>query len=337
MRIAAIVLLGVLPGLSFAATQEGSEASALHWLQRMVKAIKTENYIGRFVYLHDGQLETLEVRHFATPDGEKSHLIALNGAAVEVLHDGQQVICVLPDGVSVNQYAVPKGLSPLVPDDPERLARAYELRLLGTARVANRSTVVLGVLPRDGFRYGLRLFLDRKTALPLQADKLDIEGRVLSRILFVSLMAGAEVAGFDDELVLPPIEAGRSIVSRRGIAHRSVTSETKPKWRFTDLPSGYRLAQRRLLSGEADESTIEQYIFSDGLSSFSVYLEPGTTGGADGLVHVGAVHAYGRMLGDGHVTIVGEVPGDTVVRVARGIMPLAAENPTLAGAPPAPR
>ena len=46
----------------------------------------------------------------------------------------------------------------------------YELTLRASARVANRAARVLEIKPRDEFRYGYMLWLDRETAMPLQSS-----------------------------------------------------------------------------------------------------------------------------------------------------------------------
>ncbi len=315
--------------------REDAALRALQWLHRMSHAMRHENYIGRFVYQHDDQLDAMEIRHFVTPDGEKSHLIALNGAVTEVLHDGDRVICVTPraDSLAVERFRAPRGLSHLLPSDTGRLARSYEIQRFRDNRIADRAAVVVGLLPRDEYRYGLRLFLDKHTALPLRADRLTRDGRVLSRILFVNLLTGAEVAGFDDALRVSGDRERYQLILHAANAKsnpaRAEAAGSQQRWRFGDLPPGFRLVGRRRLPGR--HARVEQYIFSDGLSSFSVYLEPSRDGAVDSLVHAGAVHAYGRALGDRHVTIVGEVPGATVERVARGIEPLDGAPPKLAG------
>ena len=53
-------------------------------------------------------------------------------------------------------------------------------------------------------------------------------------------------------------------------------------------------------------------MLSDGLASVSVYVEAGAREGLRGAAHVGAINAWGGLIGQYQVTAVGEVPAGTV-------------------------
>ena len=66
---------------------------------------------------------------------------------------------------------------------------------------------------------------------------------------------------------------------------------------------------------------VEHLVYSDGLASLSVFIERLSTTGKplDGLDSMGAVHAYGAMVDEFQITVVGEVPAATVTRVAGSV------------------
>jgi len=66
---------------------------------------------------------------------------------------------------------------------------------------------------------------------------------------------------------------------------------------------------------------VEHMLFSDGLASFSVYLERMEKDSERFAGHsrIGATNAFGTMVGDYQATVVGEVPRVTVDRVGRAI------------------
>jgi sigma-E factor negative regulatory protein RseB len=61
----------------------------------------------------------------------------------------------------------------------------------------------------------------------------------------------------------------------------------------------------------ANSMPVEHMVFSDGLSSISVFIEKEMEGNKDNLMgssRMGAVHAHGRQVDGYHVTVVGEAP-----------------------------
>jgi sigma-E factor negative regulatory protein RseB len=64
---------------------------------------------------------------------------------------------------------------------------------------------------------------------------------------------------------------------------------------------------------------VEHFVFSDRLSSYSVYIELDAEDGLQGVTRVGAAHAAGRRVGDYQITAVGEVPAATVEAAVAGV------------------
>ncbi len=71
----------------------------------------------------------------------------------------------------------------------------------------------------------------------------------------------------------------------------------------------------------SDGPDVEHLVYTDGIASLSVYVEPVTAEGAiSGLTSVGAVSAFGLTGKTHQVTVVGEVPGETARRVAQAVI-----------------
>ena len=72
----------------------------------------------------------------------------------------------------------------------------------------------------------------------------------------------------------------------------------------------------------ADEPGVEHWVYSDGLASVSVYIEQsqgGSQEGYRGMAHRGALNAYGTMVAGHYVTVVGEVPRQTVELIGKSV------------------
>jgi sigma-E factor negative regulatory protein RseB len=77
----------------------------------------------------------------------------------------------------------------------------------------------------------------------------------------------------------------------------------------------------RLQAIAGSSAPVQHLVYSDGLASVSVFIEPrnAQTQGMSGLAKVGAAFAYSRDL-DGHqLTVVGEVPAATVQAIGTGV------------------
>jgi sigma-E factor negative regulatory protein RseB len=175
-------------------------------------------------------------------------------------------------------------------------------------RVAGRSAQDIVIRPRDDLRFGYQLSLDHEHALPLRTAMLDKDGRKVSQILFTNLRIGE----FADPVGAEPLPS-------RKIAHPSVWEAKArahlmqaPAWGFVDIPAGFMLNVHRRQPYPASDTYSEHFIFSDGLATVSVYVEPSGPNSINGTADAGPMNVYGRVLGDHHVTAVGEVPSATV-------------------------
>ena len=66
---------------------------------------------------------------------------------------------------------------------------------------------------------------------------------------------------------------------------------------------------------------LEHFVYGDGLASLSIYIEQldANAKSLEGISRMGAMSAYGTMVGQYQVTVVGEVPGVTVRNVGRSV------------------
>jgi sigma-E factor negative regulatory protein RseB len=274
----------------------GSRASAL--LVKMAEAVRSLNYEGTLVYLHQNRLETLSLHHRVEHGQIEERLISLNGPIRAVARAKDRVNCVLPDGqpISVQREG---GSRFLDTDgiDPEALAAHYRVEMLGGARIAGRETDVVGIIPRDDMRYGYRFHIDRETALPLKSDLIDRRQEPIEQLMFTAI----NFLPSDGSALQVPVASLR--------AAPATTPDSQ--WRFESVPPGFELVMQHRLN-QPDGSVIEHFLFTDRLSSYSIYIEPGLDDGLDGVASIGAVHAAGGRLGEHQVIAVGEVPPETV-------------------------
>ena len=305
---ALVFVLGALSGPGFA---DVSSPVVVKQLERMAHAMRSLNYDGTFVYLHDNRLETLRIIHLVEEGKEREQLISLNGAERAVTRDSQQVTCRLSNNaaIAVNKRGLAQDILLSRDVDPEVLGRNYHLHPLGEARVAGRHADVVGVIPRDGYRYGYRFFIDEETGLLLKSDLMDEAAKAIEQIMFTSLSLDPDR---DLEQVEPKPQA---TTWQRGKpdAGRSVPQETAP-WSFVGLPTGFELTLRDRWQDSAG-ATVDHLLLTDGLASMSVYVEKEGQDGLKGGTRMGAINAWGGTVAGYQVTVVGEVPAVTAEKV----------------------
>ncbi|MFN2308770.1 MAG: MucB/RseB C-terminal domain-containing protein [Gammaproteobacteria bacterium] len=315
-----VLLLAAL--LLTAAAQ--ADTDARDWLRQMSQASQGLNYRGTFVYLHEGRLEAMRIIHRADADGEQERLFALTGAAREVLRDNQQVTCILPrhKAVMVDRSLPRKPFPAALPRDLDALSGQYEFLIDGEDRVSGLPTRIVVIRPRDGFRYGHRLWLDLDSSLPLRSALLDAEGQPVEQMMFTELEILDEVPAED----LQPMLRGEEYTRRGPVRHAEGGEDMavdERGWVVTELPAGFMLTHYNRVRMPSAAAPVEHLVFSDGLATVSVYVEPRQAGahGLSGHSSRGAVNALGTQRGDVQITVVGEVPRITVEQISQAVRP----------------
>jgi sigma-E factor negative regulatory protein RseB len=296
--------------------QADSDSNPKQWLERMIQAVHNLDYQGTFIHLHDNQLETMQIVH-AIKDGKlQERLISLNGAPREVIRDHTSVTCVMPDSeqVSVDKRPLGGQFLSLLPEELDQLDTYYLFKLLGKGRVAGRTAKVIAIIPKDGYRYGYRFFVDEQSALPLKSDLMNERGKAVEQTMFTHLEVGvADTKELQDEL----LEAHRpfELKMAKGTSGNQVKA-IEAAWEFKRLPKGFDVNNRNLLPDPDGDKMIEQYVLSDGLASLSVFIEKADQDEAlKGVSRLGAINAWGGEVEGYQVTAVGEVPAITLLDV----------------------
>lgn len=312
----AALLLALLVSATQAAA--ASSANAADWLEKVAKSARNLTYEGVFVYQHQGSIEAMRIFHRADEKGISERLFSLTGTPREIVRDNENVICILPDSrsVLVDRRSTNNPISQLVPKDVEHLSTSYSLNMVGEGRVADRDAVKIGIDPKDAYRFGYRLWIDRQSGLLLQADVFDESGDPIEQLMFTVLRLPESIP---DEMLQPQMPADDFTWYRE--QPLSASAGVASKLIFNDLPPGFELVTHELRRIPGSERAVEHLLFSDGLASVSAYLEKGGAGEAfKGHSAMGAVRAYGRILNETtQITVVGEVPAVTVERIGEAI------------------
>lgn len=295
-----------------------SDMDALEILKQMYVAAQTLNYHGTFVYVHDGQIESMRIIHGVDQDGEHERLFHLNGSPREVIREKNLVTYIMPDNKSVvvNERQVSQPMFLALPGDLKNLRQLYDFSLLGEDRIAGKKATIVLVGPRDRFRYGYRVWVDKESALLLKSDLLNEHNDIIERMMFTQIEV---VDTIPREMLVPTIKGEEFTWYRDTLA--SELDGVEEIWRVVRMPEGFRPAKHYKSRVLTYNSPVEHIVISDGLASLSVYIEKLNAGIKKyiGPSYQGALNVYGTVVGDHQVTVVGEVPQATVKMVADSV------------------
>jgi sigma-E factor negative regulatory protein RseB len=166
---------------------------------------------------------------------------------------------------------------------------------------------VVEAMPIDRTRYAYRLWVDRDTGMLLGSSVRGTDGAPVERMMFTQVK------------VLPGLADAT--------ASRSATrTDSTPDvaWQVSGLPQGFRL----VAAPGAVARGVEHLLYTDGLATLSVYVEPPGPFASDwtAAMRRGGVNVFGRVLDGRRVVVMGDLPATTIEQVARSVTPIVAEH-----------
>ncbi len=315
-KVWAFCLLLLMPVLAWA------ESDAVALLERMTQAGKELNYQGVFAYQTGRTLQSIQIFHRNDSEGESERLMSLNGVAREVIRSNDMVTCINPEGkqISVSRRPLGRGFPSDLPRRVRSATPFYDVVMGDEERIAGRMTQELAIMPIDGYRYGYRLWVDKETDLLLKSELLAENGDVLETFAFTAIETNVDISDED----LKPQTSGEEMTWHQSEPGKPVVSTDErlvSNWDTTWLPEGFSLVASQNRLRATNGSYVEQRVYSDGLSSVSIFIEriKAQHNHLQGGSHMGAVNAFGTIIHSHFVTVVGEVPATTVEKIGAGI------------------
>jgi sigma-E factor negative regulatory protein RseB len=309
-----------------AAAQEARARTDVQWIQAVRQAAQRVNYHGTVVYQAGSEMRSSRITHLF--DGTHSHerIQTLDGKPREYIrrrsNASDQVQCFIPETrrIVIEHRNVDESFPGLSSASPEEILERYTLKLGDIERVAGIECQMLTLEPKDNARYGYRLWVDRASGLLLRAQTLNERREVIEQIAFTDVRIGERI----DRAKLRPSWSTEGWSVERSDYRKADLSQHG--W-LVPAPAGFR--KTREVARRIGGSDAMQAVFSDGLATVSVFIEPHSLLSAPGMgsqvpsgdalqIH-GPTSAFSRRVGDSLVTVVGEVPPSTVRAVASSV------------------
>lgn len=305
--------------------QTSEDQEILKLLQVTQLAAKKLSYSGTFVYQQGNQIRTSRITHGFDADVEVEKLEILDGKPREYIRRNGEVNCYLPESKTIQ---VEKNLSQdafpaLLGEQTRHLPLSYFIKKAQMSRVAGTECQVVSLQPRDQFRFGFRVCLEKNSGLLLGVQTLNARNEVIEQIAFTQITIG--------ELDKSRFKPTYTNLSQWKTENLTVLANVNSGWHVKSLPSGFKktLETKRIIpisanaasnaSAQASVHQAVQMMFSDGLSTISVFIEPDSGDRTEGSLQQGAMTIMGRRLGDHWLTVVGEVPQAAIKQVINSI------------------
>lgn len=265
---------------------------ARQWLERIDLAVLNHNYKGIVVLVQGSSVESFAVDHRMTNGVETLRMRTLSGTPKELVKKGGQFQIDAKSGSGSQNMFTIKGQAAFSQFANAADNALYSTKLGGKGRVAERPVQIIDIKAEDNLRYNHRLWLDEETGLPLRVVTLDDRGRIIEQMVFTQ------------------------------IAVTNTGSQSKPKRTpaMKALKNPYDDVKGFKLIGVQSQGLSRHLLYSDGLTSVSMYIEPSTSL-EKAQMKKDAVN--GLVLGNGktrHV-VLGKVPFTTLERFLAATAP----------------
>ena len=292
---------------------------AWQMLEKTAFAARELNYSGQFIYQSGSQSRVVEITHMNRDGREMTRNMVLDDKSDksrEVYSQGSDIVILQQknEKVMIEKRRGQNLFPAMLPTDLQLIKSTYTARFGAIEMVAGRSAQIIELMPKDAFRYSYKIWSDAEFGLLLKMTLLDSKNETLEQIYFNQLsMLNLQ----DPNWFQPKIDVNKNYVMEDSPPVMRVTED----WIVAHLPAGYRKIDQVQRTVPGKPAPVNQIIFSDGIASVSLFIEPLSKGMRPKMGHmlVGSTNICANVI-DGHqVMVVGEVPAETVEQIAKAV------------------
>lgn len=296
-----------------------TDQSMSAWLERLHEASRRRAYIGTFVVSSGADIAASKIWHICDGQQQLERIETLTGAPRTTIRRNDEVVTFAPDQkMAWRERLETLRLFPdLLRHPGQQIDAYYSARAQGHERVAGFDALVVDFVPKDGWRYGYRVWSEAQTGLVVKLQTRDAQGQVLEQVAFTELTLDA------------PVKLATLARQMKDTAGYQVFNPTLRKttpeaegWRLNAEVPGFRaMSCHARQEAAADGSHMVQWVFSDGLASVSLFLETfdPQRHTKEKAMSAGATHSVSRRLDAHWATAMGEVPPETLVRFVQAL------------------
>jgi sigma-E factor negative regulatory protein RseB len=216
--------------------------------------------------------------------------------------------------LKIDRNQISKPFPGMLPEQLASLASYYTVEKGEVERIAGYDCQSIVLKPKDGMRYGYKLWADAGTGMLVKAKTFNEKGELIEQFFFTDLKIGGRI---DPAAVKSRFQAKGKDWRVENLA-MTETNLAELGWVLKSLPPGYAKVTE-MQGAVGNHPSVSHIVVSDGLGAASVFIEPLASRPAPqqlGPARHGAMSVYTRKVDDYLVTVVGEVPLEAVRQIA---------------------
>ncbi len=294
-------------------------------LQKAAFAARELNYQGVFVYQNGNQARSVQITHMNNAGQELTRNLVLDNRVTdkklashprEVFSQGSDIVIFHPknDKVIIEKRRGQNLFPAILPVNLQSLKQSYAARLGRPDFVAGRPAQIVDLIPKDAFRYSYKIWTDTEFGLLVKMTLINDKNETLEQITFqeLSMMNSQDLNWFQ-----PTID----LTKKYEMEDVALLNRVHTDWILAELPPGYMKVDHIELNVNGKSTPINQLIFSDGIASVSLFIEPVAKGKRAKIGHhlIGSTNICANVVDGYQVMVVGEVPLATVQQIARAV------------------
>ncbi len=326
MKLRALVFAAMLIGASVsgpAVTAQTAEFKPEQVIDRLQSAAQRLSFSGTFVHQQGPVLQTSRILQLRDSRRSGVKVQALEGSRHEIIRMGQEIRVYMPEQLLVKldrTELVRSAFPSIFVGSPEGILRNYELVRGGSIRMADLEADEYLLKPRHDMRWPVRFWVDQQSGLVLKCQRLDFDGHPIEQAAFTELRFDPRARS---SALRPSFESAKDwTIHDASMARVQPMPPLKYK---PDVVKGFELiGVYQQPAGTADGGlpfAVRRYVLSDGIATLSVFVQPKQANAtmAERVYRRGALSMISREVQQAWVTVMGEVPPDTLRQFAQSI------------------
>ncbi|MDA8600373.1 MucB/RseB C-terminal domain-containing protein [Burkholderiaceae bacterium] len=325
LALVCYALLALSIGTSGALAQGHSNLGVRDWLMDINRSSQSHVFVGTMVIRSARETASAKIWHFGTGTDQFERVDLLTGVAQTTFRRNNEVL--IFDHGQKKVFIETRndlGLFPAVLTQPgNTVDQHYVMQSLGHQRIAGQLASGTALLATDAWRHSFRIWRSQADGVVLKWQTLATPtGPVLEEVAYSEISVG-KASGLSADamrqwLQIPPdYQVIRQVSEAVNMAGLGWTAPTGvPGF----LPTSVVRAYGPSVYAPERQVPMVHWVFSDGLSSVSFFIEATTAGNVQpASVSLGATNCVRRRVGAYWVTAVGEVPLTTMHALIDGI------------------
>lgn len=302
------------------------------YFNKMVETVSNINYKGILVFNNvapgDDNISAIEIVH-SNQNQKESRISSIDGGPISVYRKNDQIRELLGGKRQIEKIMnnpfenfCAKTL------DKRQLLQNYTFQFGPDSMIAGRDVKVVMLNPKNKQVFGHSFYIDKEHYMPLKMDFIPYKGSNINSYMFVNIEYPKHFneedlkIKMDGKVVMPDqeekLETRQTISKSERMKNKS--EKYASSWKIEYLPQGFKIFDHQIKKFHKKNSSVEHFVFSDGIALISVYIEALPENQIfRGRSIKGAMSAYGAVQSGHQIVVVGKIPIETLELVGNSV------------------